>query len=50
MKWKKIRRMDGRIEYFCEHNVGHSNDVHGCCGHHCCSRKDFPLNKKRKKK
>jgi len=46
-------RMDGRIEWECEHGVGHTvyapavkqdgggmyrNMLHGCCGHGCCSR------------
>ena len=37
------RRADGRIEWHCEHGVGHtvwypkgSDDTHGCCG--CCAR------------
>lgn len=42
MKWHKIIREDGRIEYICEHGVGHGNHVHGCCGFRCCSRKDYP--------
>ena len=36
-------RLDGRIEWVCEHGVGHpiwwptgGTSVHGCCG--CCSR------------
>jgi hypothetical protein len=36
-------RADGRIEWICEHGVGHtiwypegSNDVHGCDG--CCNK------------
>lgn len=46
MKLKKgeiFRRMDGRIEWICEHGVGHtiwfpkgSNSIHGCDG--CCSK------------
>jgi len=48
MKWYKIIREDGRIEYTCEHGVGHGNHVHGCCGYSCCMRKDFPLNKGKK--
>ena len=46
MKWTKSIRADGRVEYICEHGVGHGNHVHGCDG--CCSREDFPLNKKGK--
>lgn len=45
MKWYKNVREDGRIEYVCEHGVGHSNEVHGCCGYSCCRRKDYPLKK-----
>ena len=45
MQWIKFPRMDGRLEYICEHEVGHGNHVHGCDG--CCSRDDFPLNKRR---
>ena len=48
MKWQKIKRADGRIEYVCEHGVGHGNHIHGCDG--CCRRSDFPLNKKGKTK
>ena len=35
-------RVDGRIEWVCEHGVGHTiysendNYIHGCCG--CCSK------------
>jgi hypothetical protein len=43
MKWYKNVREDGRIEYVCEHGVGHGNHVHGCDG--CCRRKDFPWRK-----
>ena len=42
MDWIKVRRMDGRIEYNCEHGVGHGVHVHGCCHDHCCSRDDYP--------
>lgn len=42
MKWQKSIREDGRIEYICEHGVGHSNDIHGCDS--CCDRGDFPGN------
>ena len=31
----KVTRPDGRIEYVCEHGVGHGN-IHGCDG--CCSK------------
>ena len=38
-----LRREDGRIEWVCEHGVGHtvwyprnSNNVHGCDG--CCNK------------
>jgi hypothetical protein len=41
MNWRKVRRSDGRIEYNCEHGVGHGLHVHGCDG--CCNRTDFPL-------
>ena len=54
MDWIKVKRMDGRIEYNCEHGVGHGTHVHGCCHDHCCSRDDFPptlsLRKKWKRK
>ena len=37
------RRADGRIEWYCEHGVGHTiwfpegnSGIHGCCG--CCSK------------
>lgn len=40
MKWEKIKRADGRIEYVCEHGVGHGEHIHGCDG--CCSREDYP--------
>lgn len=46
MIWTTIRRADGRIEYVCEHGVGHGDHVHGCCGYSCCMRKDFPLRTK----
>jgi hypothetical protein len=39
MKWYKNIREDGRVEYQCEHGVGHSHEVHGCCGYSCCMRK-----------
>ena len=52
MEWIKVRRMDGRIEYNCEHGVGHGVHNHGCDG--CCSRDDYPptlsLRKKWKRK
>ena len=52
MKWIKVKRMDGRIEYNCEHGVGHGVHNHGCDG--CCSREDYPptlsLRKKWKQK
>lgn len=38
-----LRRLDGRIEWVCEHGVGHTiwypthmDNVHTCCG--CCER------------
>ena len=47
MTAKTIVRMDRRIEWICEHGVGHTiwypkgNDaVHGCCGEACCSQKE----------
>lgn len=43
MIWIKIRRDGGRIEYVCEHDVGHGLHVHGCDS--CCKRVDFPLRK-----
>jgi hypothetical protein len=42
MEWYKVLRADGRVEYNCEHGVGHGNHVHGCDG--CCRRGDCPLN------
>ena len=36
--------MDGRIEWVCDHGVGHGNHIHGCCGYGCCSRVDYPPN------
>ncbi len=49
---KIIRRADGRLEWHCEHGVGHtiyapkgSDFVHGCDG--CCGSEEF---KKAKKK
>ena len=39
-KWYKVYRADGRIEYNCEHHIGHGNHIHGCDG--CCDRDDFP--------
>jgi len=41
MIWIKTMRQDGRVEYTCEHGVGHGLHVHGCDG--CCARPDFPL-------
>jgi len=40
MKWKMIVRMDGRIGWQCEHNIGHDGPGHGC--DFCCERDDFP--------
>ena len=52
MKWKRIVRASGLIEWQCEHGVGHPDPqsiknmgddgwgIHGCDG--CCSRDDFP--------
>lgn len=38
-------RADGRIEWQCEHGIGHtlwcpkgSSGIHGCCGNTCCSK------------
>jgi hypothetical protein len=42
MKWTETQRSDGRIEYICEHGVGHGNHIHGCCVSNCCSRDDYP--------
>jgi hypothetical protein len=40
-----IHRLDGRIEWICEHGVGHtvwypeySDDIHGCCSGNCCGK------------
>ena len=43
---KNIIREDGRIEWVCEHGVGHPvghvtkwvdwMGIHGCCGESCC--------------
>jgi len=62
MKWKRIVRASGLIEWQCEHGVGHPDEnsvvemgrktddatwgVHGCDG--CCSREDFPGRLRRK--
>jgi len=40
MKWTPFPRADGRMEWICEHGVGHGNHVHGCDG--CCGRDDYP--------
>jgi hypothetical protein len=40
MKWVDAPRADGRMEWCCEHEVGHGNHVHGCDG--CCERDDYP--------
>lgn len=44
MKLQFCRRECGKIEWICEHGVGHSDDeskdtVHGCDG--CCSKPEF---------
>jgi len=41
-KWQFTKRLDGRLEWVCEHGVGHGNHIHGCCENHCCSREDYP--------
>ncbi len=38
--WKPCKRADGRMEWLCEHGVGHGNHVHECDG--CCEREDYP--------
>jgi hypothetical protein len=51
MKWKRIVRASGLVEWQCEHGVGHPDvnsvdrmgdawGIHGCDG--CCGRDDFP--------
>ena len=40
--WEPMPRADGRMEWTCEHGVGHGNHVHGCCEAGCCGRTDFP--------
>ena len=51
LKWKRIVRESGLIEWLCEHGVGHPDfesvkekgvywGIHGCDG--CCSKDDFP--------
>ena len=51
MKWRRITRETGLIEWVCEHGVGHPDmdsvhkmgnewGIHGCDG--CCSLEDFP--------
>lgn len=53
MKWTRIVRASGLIEWQCEHGVGHPDlrsvkkmgdcwGIHGCCSENCCSRNDFP--------
>ncbi len=60
MKWTKNFRASGLLEWVCSHGVGHPDGnvvkelnkrykstawgVHGCDG--CCSRDDFPSNKR----
>ena len=50
MKWIRNVRV-GKVEYVCEHGVGHTDPrstkhtAHGCDG--CCSRTDFPPNKEK---
>ena len=40
-RWELHIRIDGRIEYDCEHGVGHGG-VHGCDG--CCRKDSYPPN------
>ena len=51
MKWYRIVRASGLIEWECDHGVGHPDlnsvermgdgwAIHGCDG--CCGRDDFP--------
>lgn len=40
MQWIPSPRAGGRMEWECEHGIGHGNHVHGCDG--CCSRDDYP--------
>lgn len=47
MRWRKSIREDGRVEFICEHGIGHGLHVHGCDG--CCGRPDFPLGRRAKK-
>lgn len=62
MKWKKIKRQSGLIEWICEHGIGHpdiesaqriaekyNHDLETWLIHGCdgcCSRTDFPGKKK----
>lgn len=41
-KWKPYPREDGRMEWLCEHGVGHGNHIHGCCRERCCTKPDYP--------
>lgn len=43
MEWTENPRADGRMEYQCEHGVGHGVGLHGCCHEGCCGLDDFPL-------
>ena len=61
MKWKRIVRASGLVEWQCEHGVGHPDQssvitltyltgqtgwgIHGC--DRCCMRDDFPGKRKR---
>lgn len=38
--WTPSPRAGGRMEWKCEHGVGHGSHIHGCDG--CCSRDDYP--------
>ena len=40
MEWTANPRADGRMEWNCEHGVGHGQHVHGCDG--CCYEEDYP--------
>jgi hypothetical protein len=38
--WTPSPRYDGRMEWLCEHGVGHGQHIHGCDG--CCSNEYYP--------
>jgi len=44
-QWTPSPREDGRMEWICEHGVGHGEHIHGCDVHDgkaCCQRDSYP--------